>query len=142
MTKYAIISVGGKQHRVQEGERLLVDNLSLADGKTFHPTVLLVGGEGDVRIAPKDAQVTAKVVQHLRGEKVRIGKYRQRTGYRRQNGFRSALTQIEIESIGSKAAAKPKAEPKPKAEAEAPKPKPKPKPAAAPKPKTEKADGA
>ena len=138
MTKYAIISVGGKQHRVQEGERLLVDNLGLADGKTFHPTVLLVGGDGDVQIAPKDAQVTAKVVQHLRGEKVRIGKYRQRTGYRRQNGFRSALTQIEIESIGKKAAAKPKAEPKPKAEAEAPKPKPK----AAPKPKTEKADGA
>jgi large subunit ribosomal protein L21 len=110
---YAIISVGGKQYRVREGERLLVDRVGLDDGATFTPRVLLVGGDGDVAIAPTDVTVTARVVTQQRGPKLRIGKYKQRTGYRRHTGFRAALTQIEIESIGGKkarAAAKPKAE--------------------------------
>ena len=49
---YAIISVGGKQYRVREGERLLVDRVALDDGATFTPQVLLAGGDGDVAIAP------------------------------------------------------------------------------------------
>ena len=49
---YAIISVGGKQYRVREGERLLVDRLALEDGATFTPPVLLVGGDGEPQIAP------------------------------------------------------------------------------------------
>jgi large subunit ribosomal protein L21 len=108
---YAIISVGGKQYRVSEGERLLVDRVDAEDGKTFAPTVLLVGGDGEPQLAPKDVTVTARVVGQRRGPKIRIGKYRQRTGYRRHTGFRAALTQIEIESIGAKktrAGAKPK----------------------------------
>ena len=43
---YAIISLGGKQYRVQEGERLLVDRLPTEEGKTFHPDVLFLGGDG------------------------------------------------------------------------------------------------
>jgi large subunit ribosomal protein L21 len=106
---YAIITVGGKQYRVQEGERLLVDRLKTGEGQTFTPRVLLVGGNGKTEISPSTT-VTARVVSHELGDKVRIGKYRRRTGYRRHNGFRAALTQIEIESIGAKkAAAKPKA---------------------------------
>ena len=54
---YAIISVGGKQYRVREGERLLVDRVGLDDGATFTPRVLLVGGDGDVAIAPADVTV-------------------------------------------------------------------------------------
>src|SRR4051795_10384243 len=111
---YAIITVGGKQYRVQEGERLLVDRLKTDAGKTFNPRVLLIGGDGNTEFAPSTT-VTARVVDHVLGEKIRIGKYRQRTGYKRHTGFRSSLTQIEIESIGGgakKAAAKPKAEPK------------------------------
>ena len=108
---YAIISVGGKQYRVREGERLLVDRLAAEDGKTFTPPVLLVGGDGGPQIAPSNVVVTAKVLGQLRGPKIRIGKYKKRTGYKRHNGFRSALTQIQIESIGagSSAAAKPRA---------------------------------
>jgi large subunit ribosomal protein L21 len=124
---YAIITVGGKQYRVQEGERLLVDRLKTETGKTFQPRVLLVGGDGNTDLAPSTT-VTARVVDHVLGDKVRIGKYRQRTGYKRHTGFRSRLTQIEIESIGAgstkRAAAKPKAEAAapaaPKAEAAAP----------------------
>jgi large subunit ribosomal protein L21 len=109
---YAIITVGGKQYRVQEGERLLVDRVKTDEGQTFNPRVLLVGGDGKTDLSPSTT-VTARVVGHTLGDKIRIGKYKRRTGYRRHTGFRASLTQIEIESIGSgsrKAAAKPKAE--------------------------------
>jgi len=109
---YAIISVGGKQYRVREGERLLVDRVAAADGETFTPAVLLVGGDDSPQVSPTDVTVTAKVLGQQRGPKIRIGKYKKRTGYKRHTGFRAALTQIEIESIGAKktrAAAKPAA---------------------------------
>ena len=118
---YAIISVGGKQYRVSAGERLLVDRLALDDGATFNPTVLLVGGDGEPQIAPAGGVVTAKVVTQAKGPKIRIGKYKQRTGYKRHTGFRASLTQIEIESIGGagKSPAKQAAKPKPAAPAKA-----------------------
>ena len=120
---YAIISVGGKQYRVREGERLLVDRIAEEDGKTFTPPVLLVGGNGDPQIAPPNVVVTAKVLGQQRGPKIRIGKYKKRTGYKRHNGFRSALTQIQIESIGAGSkAASSRATAKPKVEAAAPAP--------------------
>ena len=121
MSSYAIISLGGKQYRVQEGERLLVDRLRVDEGATVQPRVLLVGGDGAPDLAPSTT-VTARVVGHELGEKIRIGKYRRRTGYKKHTGHRSRLTRIEIESIGAraKAAAKPKAEKSapPKAEAQ------------------------
>ncbi len=123
---YAVITVGGKQYRVREGERLLVDRLPTDEGKTFTPRVLLLGGNGSTDLEPTGT-VTARVVGHVLGKKIRIGKYKKRTGYRLHNGYRSRLTQIEIESIGGagkKPAAKketaPKAEAAPKVEAEAP----------------------
>jgi large subunit ribosomal protein L21 len=124
MSGYAIISLGGKQYRVQEGERLLVDRLKVDEGKTLEPRVLLVGGNGAPDLSPSTT-VTARVVGHELGKKIRIGKYRKRTGYKRHNGYRSRLTRIEIESIGAakraaaKSAAKPKTEKaeKPKQEA-------------------------
>jgi len=113
MSSYAIISLGGKQYRVHEGERLLVDRLRVDEGATVEPRVLLVGGDGAPDLAPATT-VTARVVAHELGEKIRIGKYRRRTGYKKHTGHRSRLTRIEIESIGgakrAKAAAKPKAE--------------------------------
>jgi len=107
---YAIISLGGKQYRVREGERLLVDRLPHDEGKTFHPDLLLVGGDGAPNLEPKGVTVTARVVGHVLGKKIRIGKYRPKSGYRRHTGYRSRLSQIEIEAIGAKRAAKPKAE--------------------------------
>jgi large subunit ribosomal protein L21 len=109
---YAIIKVAGKQYRVREGERLLVDRLAQDDGTTITPTVLLVGGDGSPVLDPGDVKVTATVLGAVKGPKIRIGKYKKRTGYRRHTGFRASLTQIQIESIGGKparATAKPKA---------------------------------
>src|SRR3989440_5478395 len=119
MATYAIISLGGKQYRVREGERLLVDRLETDEGKTFQPAVLFTGGDGESNLAPR-VEVTAMVVGHVRGEKIRIGKRRPKSGYRRQTGFRSALSQIEIQSIG---AAKRSAAPVAEKEPAAPKPK-------------------
>jgi large subunit ribosomal protein L21 len=128
---YAIISLGGKQYRVREGERLLVDRLKTDEGKTFNPDVLFLGGDGDGTLSPQ-TQVTVKVVGHVLGDKIRIGKRRPKSGYRKQTGFRASLSQIEVQSIGgtakrTTAAATPAAEketpaPKPKAETPAPRP--------------------
>ena len=107
---YAIISVGGKQYRVQEGEKLLVDRLTTEEGKTLNPDVLLFGDDKRTEYAPKGVTVTARVVGHVKGEKVRIGKYRKRTGYKRHTGFRASLSELQIEKIGARggsAAAKP-----------------------------------
>ncbi len=116
-SSYAVIRVGGKQYRVREGERLLVDRLAAEPGNTFTPDVLLADGDLDSK-----AVVTVKVLDHVKGEKIRIGKYRPKNGYRKHTGFRASLTRIEVESIGAgkaRAAAKKSAEPAP-AEAAAP----------------------
>jgi large subunit ribosomal protein L21 len=98
---YAIIKLGGKQYVVREGEKLLVDRLTVDENKTFKPEVIFEGGDGKAELSPKGT-VTAKVLAHVKGDKIRIGKYRRRTGYRRHAGHRSHLTQIQIESIGAK----------------------------------------
>ena len=114
MSDYAIISLGGKQYVVREGEKLLVDRIAGDEGNTFQPDVLFVGGDGGGKLAPSTT-VTARVVGHERGPKIRIGKYKPKTGYKRHTGFRAALTRIEITGIGAGKKAAPKAE-KPKAE--------------------------
>jgi large subunit ribosomal protein L21 len=104
---YAIISLGGKQYRVREGEYLLVERLPYDEGKIFNPDILMVGGDGDTLLGKdelKGQQVTALVAAHVLGKKVIVGKHRQRTGYRRRNGHRSRLSRIEIQSIGKEAA--------------------------------------
>jgi large subunit ribosomal protein L21 len=118
MNTYAIISVGGKQYRVHEGEKLLVDRLKHGEGNTFQPTVLLIGGDGGTDLSPS-ATVTARVVADVKGDKIRIGKYRPKNGYKKHTGFRASLSQIEIESIGAKKRAPAKQAETAKAEAPA-----------------------
>jgi len=134
---YAIVKLGSKQYRVQEGEHLTVDRLPHDENATFEPDVLLVGGDGKTDLSPR-LKVTARVVAHGRGPKIRIGKYRPKNGYKRHTGFRAATSQVVIESIGATRSRKtsdtkdaPVEEPKPKRAA----PKPKAEAAAAEKPK-------
>jgi large subunit ribosomal protein L21 len=118
---YAIIRLAGKQYRVQEGDRILVDRLGDAEGKAFHPDVLLFTDNGKTEFAPKGVQVTAKVVSHTLGEKIRVGKYKRRTGYSKHTGHRSRLSEVEIQKLGKKAAArKPAAQSEDKPAAEKP----------------------
>jgi large subunit ribosomal protein L21 len=104
-TDYVIIRLGNKQHRVRDGETLVVDRLSTEAGKSFEPDVLL-----------GDGKVTATVVAHERGPKIRIGKYRRRTGYKRHNGYRSATSRVQISLGTAKRPAAEKKEAPPKAE--------------------------
>jgi large subunit ribosomal protein L21 len=99
---YAVISIGNKQYRVREGQHLLVDRVSVDEGKTFHPDLVMVGGNGDPKLGSdlKGEQVTAKVAEHVLGKKIVVGKHRRRTGYKRRRGFRAHLTRIEIQAIG------------------------------------------
>jgi large subunit ribosomal protein L21 len=100
MDNYAIVKFGNKQHKVRNGETLVVERVRTEEGKSFQPDVLL--GE---------AEVTATVIAHERGPKIRIGKYRKRTGYKRHNGYRSATSRVQI-TLGAavkKAAAPPAA---------------------------------
>ena len=99
---YAIITLGGKQYRVREGERLLVDRLSVEEGKTFNPEVLMLGGDGAVQIGTPvlvGASVTAEVVEQTRGPKIIIFKKKRRQNYRRKKGHRQDLTVLKITAI-------------------------------------------
>ena len=100
---YAVISIGNKQYRVREGQRLLVDRLPHDEGKTFQPDLIMLGGDGDAKLGSdlKGQQVTVKVAEHVKGKKIIVGKHKRRTGYKRRNGFRASLTRIEVQSIGA-----------------------------------------
>ena len=91
---YAIVKFGNKQHKVRNDETLVVERVRTDEGKSFEPDVLL--GE---------SKVTATVIAHERGPKIRIGKYRKRTGYKRHNGYRSATSRVQI-SLGGAAVKK------------------------------------
>jgi len=103
MNSYAVISIGNKQYRVREGQRLLVDRVPHAEGKTFHPDLVMLGGDGDPKLGSEleGRQVTVRVAEHVRGKKIVVGNHRRRTGYKRRNGFRASLTRIEVQSIGA-----------------------------------------
>ena len=66
---YAIIKLGGKQYVVREGEKLLVDRLTVDENKTFQPEVIFEGGDGKAELARRT--VTAKVLAHVKGDKIR-----------------------------------------------------------------------
>jgi large subunit ribosomal protein L21 len=106
---YAVIAVGGKQYVVHEGEHLLVDRLAQEEGAVFQPDVLLVDA-GTLNLKPGAGAVSARILKHTLGEKIRIAKYKPKKGYRRHTGFRAKLSQIQIEAIGAGKASRAKAE--------------------------------
>ncbi|MBD10442.1 MAG: 50S ribosomal protein L21 [Flavobacteriaceae bacterium] len=127
---YAIVEIAGQQFKVAKDQKVFVNRLSTEEGKNVDfDNVLLIGDGDNVTVgapAIDGAQVSAKVLKHLKGDKVIVFKKKRRKGYRVKNGHRQALTEIVIESItasGAKKAA-PKKETKkaePKAEKAAPK---------------------
>jgi large subunit ribosomal protein L21 len=97
---FAIVKVGGKQYRVEEGQELVVDRLNADEGSTVEWPSLLVADGGDVSLAQEKAgKVTARVVEHFRGPKITILKFKPKRGYRKKTGFRSGLTRLEVQKI-------------------------------------------
>lgn len=102
---YAVIRTGGKQYRVSEGDRLRVESLAADEGADITiADVLMVGSGESVTVgAPlvENASVSARIVQHGRGKKVRIVKFKRRKHYRRQMGHRQNFTELEITGISA-----------------------------------------
>ena len=137
---YAIVEMAGQQFKVAKDQKVYVHRLQTEEGKkvTFDK-VLLLDDNGSVTVgAPviDGAAVEAKVVKHLKGDKVIVFKKKRRKGYRKKNGHRQALTEIVVESIvakGAKKAAPAKAKAEKPAKAAEPKKVAAPKAEAAPK---------
>ena len=129
---YAIVEIAGQQFKVAKDQKVFVHRLQEDEGKkvTFHDVLLVEDGKNITVGAPAidGAAVEAKVVKHLKGDKVIVFKKKRRKGYRKKNGHRQYLTELVIEGIVAKGAKKPAA----KAKAAAPKETPKAK-AATPK---------
>lgn len=100
---YAIVEIAGLQYKVEEGRKLYVNRLKEEESSSVtFDKVLLVDNGGKVKVgAPKvkDATVEAKVLRHLKDDKVIVFKKKRRKGYKVKNGHRQYLTQIEISAI-------------------------------------------
>jgi large subunit ribosomal protein L21 len=100
---YAVIVTGGKQYRVQPGEIIRVEKLAGEKGAKISFDQVLLHADGDtVKIgAPHVAglKVSGEIVDHGRGKKVLVYKYRRRKGYRRKNGHRQSFTAVKITAI-------------------------------------------
>jgi large subunit ribosomal protein L21 len=97
---FAIVEVGGKQYRVEEGREIVVDRVDAAEGATVELRSLLVADGSDLRLAgDKEATVTARVVEHFRGPKITISRFKPKRGWRKKAGFRSGLTRLEVQKI-------------------------------------------
>ncbi|MFM8519106.1 MAG: 50S ribosomal protein L21 [Solirubrobacterales bacterium] len=100
---YAVIESGGRQYRVEKGSVIEVDRLQAKEGEkvSLRPVMLR---DKDVVVDPaalSKAKVEAKVTGHLRGEKIRVFKYKAKKGYSRRAGHRAELTRLEVVSVGA-----------------------------------------
>jgi large subunit ribosomal protein L21 len=108
---YAIVKTGGKQYRVERGQRLLIERLAVEEGADVALEPILYRSDEAVfdKAGLAEVKVTARVVAHVRGEKLRVFKFKPKRGYKRRTGHRQDLTQIEVTEItsgGGKPAAK------------------------------------
>ncbi|WP_163509987.1 50S ribosomal protein L21 [Fodinicola acaciae] len=105
---YAIVKTGGKQYKVAEGDVIEVEKLEAAPGDAVTlPAVLVVDGEGDSVTVTHDSAalagytVSGEVVSHGRGPKIKIHKFKNKTGYHKRQGHRQNLTQVKVTGIAS-----------------------------------------
>ena len=107
---YAIVKTGGKQYRVERGQQLLIERLAAEEGADVALEPILYRSEEAIfdKAGLDKVKVTAKVLAHVRGEKLRVFKFKPKRGYKRRNGHRQSLTRIEVTDIavaGTKPAA-------------------------------------
>jgi large subunit ribosomal protein L21 len=97
---YAIVKTGGKQYRVEKGQTLLVERLPDDTGATVNLEPVLFRSD-DVLFGDdlSKVRIDAKIVEHVRGEKLRVFKFKPKRGYRKRTGHRQNLTRIEVTDI-------------------------------------------
>ena len=100
---YAIVDIAGQQFKVEKGKEIFVHRLQEEEGTTVEfEKVMLTENEGNVNVGTpvvEGAKVSAKVLSHLKGDKVIVFHKKRRKGYQKQNGHRDFLTKIQIEDI-------------------------------------------
>jgi large subunit ribosomal protein L21 len=100
---YAIVDIAGQQFKVEKDKKIYVHRLEGEEGEQVNfDRVLLVDNDGKVKVGTpvvKNAQVTAKIISHIKGDKVLVFKKKRRKGYQKLNGHRQYMTQIQIEEI-------------------------------------------
>lgn len=100
---YAVIKTGGKQHRVSEGDVVVVEKIAGAKGDAIvFDQVLMVGNEGDIRIGRPTvdgAKVTGEILSQTKASKLVVFKTKKRKGYMKKNGHRQQLTSMKIREI-------------------------------------------
>lgn len=100
---YAVIKSGGKQHKVSEGEEILLEKISLDEGEVIEfSEVLAVNKDGNLSLGKpllEGAVVKGKVLNHLKTKKITVIKMKRRKDYRKKQGHRQNLTKVKIESI-------------------------------------------
>ena len=100
---YAVIKSGGKQHKVSEGEEILLEKISLDEGDLIEfSEVLAINKDGNLNVGKpllEGAVVKGKVINHLKTKKITVIKMKRRKDYRKKQGHRQNLTKVKIESI-------------------------------------------
>jgi len=101
--KYAVLVTGGKQYKVSEDDLLKVEHLDTQkDNKVIFSDILLYADEDNVQVGTpyvKGVSVETTVLEHMRGEKIRVAKFKAKARYRRVTGHRQSLTKIKIDKI-------------------------------------------
>ena len=98
---YAIVKTGGKQYRVEQGSTLLVERLPEDEGATVALEPLMLRSDDVVFDADglKKVKVDARIIEHIRGPKIRVFKFKPKRGYKQTQGHRQELTRIEVTDI-------------------------------------------
>jgi len=109
--KYAVVTSGGKQYKVIEGQILILDRIKAQIGTQYLLDKVLLTVDGDmIRIGSPyldNASVTAKVLEQVKGKKIRVAKFKAKARYRKVQGFRPELTKVEIVALSAKFDRKP-----------------------------------
>ena len=100
---YAIVDIAGHQFKVEEGRRIYVNNLENEEGDIVEfEKVFLTDNNGDIKVGTpivEGAKITAKVLEHVKGDKIIVFKKKRRKGFKKKRGHRQFLSQIQIEKI-------------------------------------------
>lgn len=97
---YAIVKAGGRQEKVQEGDVIELDRVQAEVGQSIDLPVVLLVNNGSVTVdGLEKASVKAELLEHFRGPKIDILRYKNKTGYRRRQGHRSELSRVKITNI-------------------------------------------
>ena len=101
---YAIIAAGGRQYRVSQGDTIYIDKVDQEADSSISFDVLMIGGEGEVKVGSPiiaGAKVEGKVVAQVKGEKIKIYKYKSKKNYHSRAGHRQPYTKVEITAINA-----------------------------------------